>query len=422
MTDGPSLGSGRSGPGGSLNLLHLANYHSTNIGNGALIFGTERVIREDLGEDIRFTPEPWDDYTLLRTRRFDAAFVDRVNRDYDALLVGAAVTLNARKHFSNAGMRFDLPIELWSRFRKPVCFYAISHRVWPAQHYYHLGQFQKTMDAILQNPRVLFSVRNDDTLTFLEETLGYRSDRITVIPDPAMYVPTRDCWHPQLVDGKVNLIISLNNEDPVYRFGGRGRRAGWKVLGRFVDENRLLAVWNHLPGWRARRRRVLTSLAAALDTLAREWDLNVILAPHTFDDYEITHEFLSYCSPRVGYQLAVSTGVLKVAQAASFYDLYAKADVALSMRVHSLVPALGLGTPCVALTSQSRITAFMRNVHLDEYVVDAFDQDLADRVCERVRYCLGNRDKVREHLRETRARLRAQSAEYHQRIRRLLEA
>ena len=77
-----------------LKLLHLANSHSTNLGNGALILGTERVLGEDLGEDlgrpVAWTREPWDDYTFdLRT--FDRAFVDRVNRETDGLIVGGAV-------------------------------------------------------------------------------------------------------------------------------------------------------------------------------------------------------------------------------------------------------------------------------------------------------------------------------------------
>ena len=201
----------------ALKLIHLANHKSTNVGNGALIVGTERVLSEDLDCDVTFVSEPWDDYTF-ELKQFDSNFVDLVNQS-DGLIVGAAVTINGRHYLRNAGMRFDLPYELWPKITKPIVFYGISYRVWPFQKYYHLDQFKKTMQYILDSPNILFSVRNDGTKDWLETLLGHRLDKIEVIPDPAFYVTTVDSWHSELVAGKVNVIISLNNEDEIYRFG-----------------------------------------------------------------------------------------------------------------------------------------------------------------------------------------------------------
>src|SRR5216117_2630998 len=58
-------------------LIHLANFNSTNIGNGALIFGTERVLQQDWRAPVVFIPEPWDDYTF-GLRHFEA---DRLLRN-----------------------------------------------------------------------------------------------------------------------------------------------------------------------------------------------------------------------------------------------------------------------------------------------------------------------------------------------------
>ena len=57
-----------------IRLLHLANYGSTNIGNGALIQGTERVVNEDFTHDIEWNPLAWDDYTFGK-KSFDEQFV-----------------------------------------------------------------------------------------------------------------------------------------------------------------------------------------------------------------------------------------------------------------------------------------------------------------------------------------------------------
>lgn len=396
-----------------MRLLHLANFHSTNIGNGALIYGTERVLSEDLGADVTFLGEPWDDYTALRTRRFDAGFVDRVNGT-DGLLVGAAVTLDSRPDFTHAGMRVDLPLELWRRVSKSVSFYAISYRMWPYQRFHHIEQFRRTMHYILQNPRMRFSVRNDGSKAWIEALLGHQSDRITAVPDPALYVPTVDSWHPELAEDRTNVLVSLNNEDEVYRFGGRLREQAWKWLARRVDEKHLLRAWRYAPDWPRRKRRVLQQLAAALERLTREWDVNIILCPHYFDDYKIISEFVSVCSRRLAYQLMVSSGLLTAPRAPYFYDLYAKVDVALSMRVHSMTPAIGLGTPCVALVSQSRMSAFLADAGLEEFGVDLFDASLAERVYERLTHCLKARDQVRGRFQAVRAAMRQRSAAYHQ--------
>ena len=85
-----------------LTFMHLANHGARNIGNAALIFGLERVLREDLPGDVEFVREPWDLYSR-RVRRFDASFVERVNAECDALLVGAAVTFDGGTSYANTG-------------------------------------------------------------------------------------------------------------------------------------------------------------------------------------------------------------------------------------------------------------------------------------------------------------------------------
>jgi hypothetical protein len=47
-----------------LRLVHLANFNSTNIGNGALANGLELVLEEDFSHAIKWTRLPWDDFTF----------------------------------------------------------------------------------------------------------------------------------------------------------------------------------------------------------------------------------------------------------------------------------------------------------------------------------------------------------------------
>ena len=381
-------------------LLHLANHHSTNIGNGALISGTERVLREDFATSIKFENEPWDDYNFVPDKRFNRSFVERVNA-HDALLVGAAIAINGRRYLSNAGMRLDLPVSLWPEIRRPVVFYGISYRCWPYQRYYHLDKFKELMEYLLSAPNVLFSLRNDGTKLWLERTLGYPLVGIEEIPDPALFVETESGFHPQLAAGKKNIIVALNNEDEVFRFGGAARELVWRLLGKHVEEATLVKLWQSVPDWRARRRRLVKRLAAAIEKISAQWDANFILCPHYLDDFKIIGELFDELPPKVAHQNTVSFGLLKVPHSAHFYDLYAKADLAISMRVHSMSPSIGVGTPMIALSTQPRLDVFMNDAGLGRHLLNTFDPDLTEKLASLANEILADPNPVKERFART---------------------
>lgn len=401
-----------------MKLLHLANHHSTNVGNGALILGTERVLREDLGP-VEFHREPWDEYTLTATRRFDESFVDKVNAT-DCLLVGGAVSLNGRQAFTNAGMRLDLPFHLWSKIERPIVFYGLSYRVWPGQQYRNLDALRRTVRKLLPMPQVLFGVRNDGTKHWLENLLGFKSDAILEVPDPALWVPAAGDSRRELDTGRSNVVLSLNNEDAVYRYGGALRQMVWPALSGIFEEQRLARLWERAPIWRHRRRRMLHGIAAALDRLSQKRDLALILCPHYFDDYTIMGEFASLCTPRIAHQLMTSVGLAKVDQTEHFYSIYSGADLALSMRVHSLSPSIGLGTPVIALSSQARIEKFMSDAGLGDLTLDVFDEGLEDRLLACAEACLDQPGAAKARISGAREHLRRRAAQFNNRLALLL--
>ncbi|MDP1719189.1 MAG: polysaccharide pyruvyl transferase family protein [bacterium] len=399
-----------------MKLIHLANFNSTNIGNGALIYGAQRVLQEDL-KDISFVPEAWDDYNF--TKKFDQGFVDIVNGS-DGLLVGGAVTFNGRPYLSNSGMRIDLPPDLMKKIKKPMIFYGVSYKFWPNQVYHHLDKMKKTMEYLLSAPNVFFGVRNDGMKSWLENMIGYPSDKIVVVPDPAVYVPAEDNDYPEISKNRPNLIVSLNNEDEVYRYGGKFREAAWPSLTKLVDEKLLLANWKYVPGWQAEKRRFMKSLAAAIERLAKEFDLNIILAPHYFDDYRTMSELVPFLGPRTLHQRMISSGLLRVPQTPYFYGRYAKADLALSMRVHSMSPSIGLGTPVVPLVSQSRMSEFLEDIGLSDIGVDIHDVDLAEKVYQRAAGMLKDKSGTVKRLVAVREGMRARTAVANKQIAALL--
>jgi polysaccharide pyruvyl transferase WcaK-like protein len=383
-------------------LIHLANHHSNNIGNGALILGTESVLREDLSNDIEFVPAAWDDYSL-GTKRFDETFVEEVNRS-DGLIVGGAVMFNGSRAFKHTGCRIDLPLDLWRRIARPIVFYGVAYGTFPAQRYHHRAVLKTFLEETIARPNVLFAARNDGSKGWLESVLGRRADDILSVPDPGLYVPTAEVAHPELSPGKLNVLLALNGETECYRFGGR-----WPTQ-----------LWEYTPGWKRRKMRFLTSLAGSLETLSQRYDVNIVVCAHSPTDFKMLGEFFSVAPSRLRDQRLVMAPILRAASAPHFYDLYKKADLAISMRIHSMDCATGVGTPFIAINSHPRIGAFMTDAGLEEFVVNLSDPGLADTVAGLAGSILDHRSQVSEQLRAARARMRARTREFNTRIGALL--
>jgi hypothetical protein len=142
-----------------LKLVHLANFNSTNIGNGALISGLEHLIAADFPREIDWLREPWDDYTF-GFRKFDSGFVELINA-HDGLIVNGAVAIHGRDYLRETGMRFELPLAMIAEVKKPIVFYGISYRHFKGQAFYHQETLRQTLAAYVENPNIFLGVRND---------------------------------------------------------------------------------------------------------------------------------------------------------------------------------------------------------------------------------------------------------------------
>lgn len=378
-----------------MRLLHLANLNSTNIGNGALIWGTERVLNEDLQTEISWVREPWDDYTFQQ-RRFDEEFIDKVNQS-DGLIVNGAVTFNGREYFSHSGMRLNLPLNAWDRIQKPIIFYGVSYRFWTGQEYHYLDQLKLSLEAILQSEKRILAVRNDGTREWLCELLQLPPETFSVIPDPALFVPVlEDAHYPELSKSKKNIILSLNNEDASFRY-------------HRSDKDFVCC-----------RRNIVQKIAQVLTELIIENDLNLVLVPHYWDDYEMMSEFISASPPRLAHQKMVSTGLLRIEEAPLFYGRYAKSDLAISMRVHSISPCIGLGTPMIPVVTQDRIFSFLDNIGLSDLALDAFDPALEIKLRQAVRSGLEHSYNLRTRFKRSLLEARVRIRQFNSRIVKLL--
>lgn len=379
---------------GGYDLVHLANFNSTNIGNGALICGLETTVEEDSPVGIRWCREPWDDYTFGLID-FDESFVEKVNAA-DGLIVGGAVTFNGRDYNRRTGTRFELPLEMWSRLKKPVVFYGLSYRHWQGQTYHHLDKLTWTLERILSMPNMILSVRNDGTKKWLKNMTGIDSAEIMEIPDSAIFVNGDDhANYPELMNDSKNIMVSFNDEDADYRYDERYSVEG--VSNRSRDH-------------------VIGQLVSAVERLADEYSVNLILCPHYFDDYRMMSAFLERIRPRLAHQRMVSTGLCRVKDTGLFYGRYKRADLSISMRVHSMSPCIGLGTPMVAYSTQGRMTEFMDRIGLGSQTVDAFALGAGNDLFTCARSSLENGEAVRSRFQDARLALRNEARAFHRKL------
>lgn len=397
-------------------ILHLANWNSTNIGNGALIYGTERLLSEDAPYPIELIPEAWDDYTF-KLKQFDRDFVNLVNERADALLINGAVTFNAfRRSMTETGMRFNLPLPLWEEIRKPIIFYGVSYRCWPYQAYPNAEAFKRMLAYALSRDSIFFGVRNDGTKAWLKDRFGVDSEKIREVPDPGLFVPVGDGFYPELHPTRKNVMLALNNEDAVYRFASpleKGVLRGARLL---KDPTRLERAMTRYGTHSILRRQLVKRIAGAVERIAEEHDAQFILVPHYLDDYDMLDEFINIVQERIAHQRIVSTGLLAVPHTQHFYGRYAKADLALSMRVHSMSPAIGIGTPVIPLTSQGRMRRFLANAGLSDMAVDMHDPRFEEHLASRAIELLNDPSLGREQRLESVNRMRRVTRELNREI------
>jgi polysaccharide pyruvyl transferase WcaK-like protein len=375
----------------ALALLHLVNLRSANVGNGALTLGLESILEEDLARPVRWSREPWDDYTF-GLKPFDRRLVESINNSSDGLIVGGAVALNGRAHFPNTGMRFDLPRELWSELRRPIVFYALSYRHWPGQTYHHADRLRAAIADILERPNMLFGVRNDGTREWLASFIGITDERIHVVPDPAVFVPFDDSGADDEIEpGRPNIILSFNDEDPELRYGTPERRGA-----------------------------ILKSMAVAFERVLERTDVNLVLATHYFDDARMMTDFIALSRPQLAHQRMIPTGCARLPGTRRFYGRYRKADLIVSMRVHSMSPSIGLGVPMIPLVTQDRMVDFLRDVGLDDLRVDAFAPDLAERLERAILGALADPAPYRHRFAAARAAMRARAQVFNREVARVL--
>jgi len=388
----------------NLKLIHLANCNSTNIGNGALITGLEKLISEDFKAEIEWVREAWDDYTF-GIKYFNEQFVDLVNHS-NGLIINGAITIHGREYLRETGMRFELPLSLVKKVKKPIVFYGISYRHFHGQVFHHAETLRKTFRDLTEFPNVLMGVRNDGTRIWLEKTLKLDPKTLTKIyeiPDTGVFTYAKSGQYPEILDERKVIIFAPNDEDVIWRYGNGNvhhvKKTGYELLDATVKEHQDYS-------WKENRRKLIDNIKLALTRLLQETEGQLLLVPHYLDDYKFITDLVDSLEPQVAHQSSIATGLMRVQGTEYFYGRYQRADLAISMRVHSMSPCIGLGVPMIPLITQPRMWDFLKITGLEDLGQDAFSDNLGQELIDSAMRVLKNPQERIDKFRKARTEMR----------------
>lgn len=326
-----------------LKFAHLTNLRSPNVGNAALTLGSERTLEQDSENKIQFQRIAWDDYTFGK-KSFLTDFVPEIINS-DALLVAGAVTFNGRVDFREAGMRFNLSLDQIRSIEIPIIFYGVSYRYWSSEPYPNRNALRDALTLLCEDNKNKIAVRNDGTREWLKKFVGFHHENLSVIPDPGLFVRYGTQKTPK--SDVPYVCLSLNNEDAVERFRNQ--------------EN---------------QEKFLVDIAGILSFILDNFLVDVYLVPHSFEDLALIENVTRKITPINLHQRVRVLGLPRFEDAESVYEVYQGASLVIASRVHSMSPALGMKVPVITVTTQDRLTHFMRELGLSDLVLDFESKEL----------------------------------------------
>jgi len=382
-------------------IAHIAT-HSTNVGDGALIDGLQNKLKQLVDRQLLFLNEDLMDFTLYRHKRFDYSYVNWLNRSADLLIIGGGGMIDGGKKNVGSGLALPFDLKVFSKLKIPAIFYAVGHNLFPGQRFYHKEKLRATIRATVDN-NGLFSVRNDGSKKRLQILFDDPLPEVWSVPDPGLYVTTRKCLIPQIRGNTYNILLQLAGDNLNRRF--RRTSSTVRLFSRIVS-----AGMDPLA-------QFLTGLQSALEQLASEFEINIILTPHVTRDLKIMSEFIAKLGKKFERSVLNVYGVLRGKQyAPNFFEIYRQVDLVLGMRGHSIIAAVGLDTPVIALSSHAKVEGFMEECGLKEYIVGVRDPDLKERIYSLSKRLLQDPSDWKAQRRKAMMRFEAETAEFNREI------
>jgi polysaccharide pyruvyl transferase WcaK-like protein len=338
-------------------VLHIAS-HQINVGDGALIDGIRWQLDAVAERPIDYRP-----LDVVPLGSGAASFDPGILADYDLVLVGGGGTIDGSPNHTESGMALPLSGDAIRRSPTPLAFVALGYNLFPGQRLHCRAPLIDVLAACRERG-FPFSVRNDSSHERLVEAVGDAARDVVEVPDPGFFVrPDRSYIVPQMTGRRPSVLVQLAGDNLDRRLGmATGRR--WFT--RRTDHMRRM------------RRAFIGKIADLVTWLVTQRHAEVVLAPHITRDLSLTAEIVERLPASITRPHVRVLGVPHPSHASQFFQAYAQADLVIGMRGHSVICAVGLRVPCVAISTHAKVSGFMRKCGLDPWSIPWSDRFSAD--------------------------------------------
>jgi len=365
-------------------ILHIAS-HRGNLGDMINHEGFYALLREVIGDFHVDKLELRDFYFSARHRCcFDLELAKHVNA-YDFCVIGGGGYFDVRWTGSATGSTLDFSDDFLDAIHIPVLVNAMGYFEYLACETEETYlKFQRFLENVLSRPNWMITVRNDGSLDRIRKRYGTKiASGILEVPENGLFCP--------LQPGEAK-DIGLS---PVIGFCLATSLFTRECCG--LDKERFHSI-----------------IAELIERLVDE-QYHIVLMPHIPDDLETIVRVLSNVSDEAKRKHILvapydASTVLARDRMASYYRM---CNCMVGMRFHSLVTALNLKIPTIALAGYPQIRDFFDNMNLHDFCVPVriLLNDI-DQLHELISQLLAEKEKTVKLQEQTFLTLKARRSQY----------
>lgn len=331
-------------------VLHIAS-HNINIGDGALISSIQNYLALISSSRIQY-----DNLDILNfSPPYGHLSLDSIEfSPYDLVLVGGGGTIDGHKTRVN-GMVFPLTGNQLRTFPTSLAFVALGYNLFPGEELHGRDQLINLLNVCAEKD-IPFSVRNDGSLERLHEEVVTAAAHVVEIPDPGFFVNCEKTCSVVKDDGRPRVLIQLAGDKLDKRLG-RQTQSTWNRFVRKTASDPIEAFTD--------------AITRVIEWLANSYEAEITLAPHITTDLSIVAEVCKRLPTPIERRQVHVLGITHPRNAGRFFAAYSDADLVIGMRGHSVICAVGLRVPCIAICTHSKISGFMEKCGLAPWAIPA---------------------------------------------------
>lgn len=333
-----------------LDVLQIASF-TGNVGDNANHNGTRRTLRENTSFEYRYTENEirryYQNYNEEDELAFNEEFVVQAN-NHDLVIIGSGNFFELWIEKSKTGTTIDIAPERIEEISTPIVFYGLGCDPYKGIPGNNAEKFERFLEFILAQDHCLVSVRNDGSVSHIEEHFGSKyADQVYKVPDGGFFTEVDNAYHPE-----------LDREGPVMAVN----------VAKDMADLRFPNINKHPHNYQS----FVTEFGEYIDeVLASHPNLTIVFIPHIYSDLDAIADVLMEIE-NMNRRSRVTTAPYLNGEGSERYifDTYRQADLAIGMRFHTNVCSIGQYTPSLGLVSYPKVNDLYEELGMVERTVD----------------------------------------------------